>query len=58
MPRKCPVAMQPLMHEKLDEFTDQGVIVPVEEPTDWVFLTCLLMEGKWETMSLSGPKGS
>ena len=28
--------MQPLVHEKLDEFLEQGTIVPVEEPTDWV----------------------
>ena len=27
--------MQPLVCEKLDEFIDQGIIVPVEEPTDW-----------------------
>ena len=37
-PRKCLIAMWPLMHEKLDEFIDQGIIVPVEEPTDWVSL--------------------
>ena len=24
------------MHEKLNEFLEQGIIVPVEEPTDWV----------------------
>ena len=35
-PRKCPIAMRPLVREKLDEFLDQGIIVPVEEPTDWV----------------------
>ena len=35
-PQKCPIAMQPLVHEKLDEFLEQGIIVPVEEPTDWV----------------------
>ena len=28
--------MQPLVHKKLDEFLEQGIIVPVEEPTDWV----------------------
>ena len=28
--------MQPLICEKLNEFIDQGTIVPVEEPTDWV----------------------
>ena len=35
-PRKCPIAMQPLVHEKIDEFINYGIIVPVEEPTDWV----------------------
>ena len=28
--------MWPLVHEKLDEFLEQGIIVPVEEPMDWV----------------------
>ena len=36
VPRKCPIAMQPLVCVKLDEFIDQGIIVQVEEPTDWV----------------------
>ena len=35
-PQKCPIAMQPLVHEKLDEFLEQEIIVPVEEPTDWM----------------------
>ena len=26
----------PLVHEELGEFIDQGIIVPVEDPTDWV----------------------
>ena len=34
--RKCPITMWSLVHEKLDEFIEQGIIVPVEEPTDWV----------------------
>ena len=36
VPGKCPITMQPLVHEKLDEFIDQSIIFPVEEPTDWV----------------------
>ena len=28
--------MCPLVHEKLDEFLEQEIIVPVTEPTDWV----------------------
>ena len=35
-PQKFPLAMYPLVHEKLDDFLEQGIIVPVEEPTDWV----------------------
>ena len=35
-PWKCPIAMQPLVYKKLDEFLEQGINVPVEEPTDWV----------------------
>ena len=35
-PRKCPIAMQALVLDKLDEFIDQGIIVSVEEPSDWV----------------------
>ena len=35
-PRKSPIAMWPLVHEDLDEFLGQGIIVPVEEPTNWV----------------------
>ena len=35
-PQKCPITMQPLVCEKLDEFLDQGIIVPVEEPMGWV----------------------
>ena len=35
-PQKCLIAMQPLVQEKLDEFLKQGIIVPVEEPMDWV----------------------
>ena len=35
-PWKCLIAMWPLVCEKLDEFMEQGIIIPVEEPTDWV----------------------
>ena len=36
-PRKCPITMWHLVCEKLDGFINQGIIFPVEEPTDWVF---------------------
>jgi len=35
-PRKCPIAIRPLIDKKLDKLLDQEVIVPVTEPTDWV----------------------
>ena len=35
-PRKCPIAIQPLVDKKLDKVLEQEVIVPVTEPTDWV----------------------
>ena len=35
-PHKCPITMCPLVCEKLDEFLEQEIIVPVREPTDWV----------------------
>ena len=35
-PRKCPITMWPLVHKKLDEWLKEGIITPVEEPTDWV----------------------
>ena len=34
--QKCQIVMWPLVCEKLDEFLEQGIIVPVEEPMDWV----------------------
>ena len=35
-PRKCPIAVRPLVDKKLDKLLEQEVIVPVTEPTDWV----------------------
>ena len=35
-PQKCPIAMWPLVSEKLDEWEKSDIITPVEEPTDWV----------------------
>ena len=35
-PHKCPIAMHPPVHEKLDELLEQEIIVPVTELTDWV----------------------
>ena len=35
-PRKCPIAIQPLVDKKLDKLQEQEVIVPVSEPIDWV----------------------
>ena len=35
-PWKFPITMQPLVQVKLDDFLEQGIIIPVEEPMDWV----------------------
>ena len=35
-PRKCLIAIRPLVDKKLDKLLEQEVIVPVTEPTDWV----------------------
>ena len=35
-PKKCPIAIRPLVDKKLDMLLEQEVIVPVTEPTDWV----------------------
>ena len=35
-PRKCPIAISPLVDKKLDKLLEQEVIVPVTEPMDWV----------------------
>ena len=36
VPKKCPIAMRPLVDKKLDKLLEQEVIVLVTEPTDWV----------------------
>ena len=56
VPRKCPIVMWPLVYDKLDEFIDQGIIIPVEEATDWVSSLAY----SWKVMGNyeSGPKGS
>ena len=35
-PQKCPIAIWPLVDNKLDKLLEQEVIVPVIEPTYWV----------------------
>ena len=35
-PRKCLIAIRPLVDKKLDKLLEQEVIVPVTEPTNWV----------------------
>ena len=34
--RRVPFAIKPKLKTKLDRLTDIGVLVPVDEPTDWV----------------------
>ena len=36
-PKKCPIAIRPLVDKKLDKLLEQEVIVQVTEPTDWVY---------------------
>ena len=36
VPRKWPIALWPLVHEKVGDFIDQSIIILVEEPTNWV----------------------
>ena len=35
-PRKCSIAIRPLVDKKLDKLLEQEIIVLVTEPTDWV----------------------
>ena len=35
-PHKCPITLQPLVRDKLNEWEQEEIITPVEEPTDWV----------------------
>ena len=50
VPRKCPITMWLLVHEKLDAFIDQGILVPGEEHTDWVSSLAYSWKanGKWQ----------
>ncbi len=35
-PRRVPHALRPKLKQELDRMVEQGIAVPVEEPTDWV----------------------
>ena len=35
-PRKLALSLEPKFETELDEMVKQGIIVPVDEPTDWV----------------------
>ena len=35
-PKKIALSLQPKLEKELDEMVKQGIIVPVDEPTDWV----------------------
>ena len=54
-PQKCPIAMQPLVHEKLDELLEQEIIMPVEEPTEWVSSLAYAWKANGKLTSLFGP---
>ena len=36
VPRRCPIAIRPLVDKKLDKLLEQEVIALVTKPTDWV----------------------
>ena len=55
-PLQCPITMWPLVHEKLNEFLEQGIMVPVEEPMDWVSSLAYSWKANGKLKSLSGPK--
>ena len=46
--------MWPLVCEKLDEFLEQGIIVPMEEPTDWVSSLAYSWKANGKLKSLPG----
>ena len=52
-PRKCPIAIRPLVDKKLDTLLEQEVIIPVTESTG--IISHLLMEGRWRPQDLSEP---
>ena len=45
-----------MVHEKLDELLEQGIIIPVEEPTDWVSSLTYSWKANGKLKSLPGPK--
>ena len=49
--------MPPLVHEKLDEVIDQDIIVPVEEPTDWVSSLAYTWKANGKLRVCLDPKG-
>ena len=53
---KCPICIWLLVHEKLDEFLEQGIIVPVEEPMAWVSSLAYSWKANGKLKSLPGPK--
>ena len=51
--RKCPIALQPLIQTKLDEWEKEDIITPVEEPTDWVSSLAYSMKpNQWKAAPL------
>ena len=42
--RRFALSLEPKMEKELDEMVKQGIIVPVDEPTDWV--NSLVVRGK------------
>ena len=55
-PHKCPIAMHLFVHEKLDEFLEQEIIIPVTEPTDWVSSLAYSWKANGKLWVCSDPK--
>ena len=45
--RKIALALIPKLDKKLDSMLADGIIMPVDEPTDWGQLTCSERKTKW-----------
>ena len=45
-----------LVCEKLDKFINQGIIVSVEEPTDWVASLAYSWKANWKLQGCLDPK--
>ena len=57
-PRRVPVAIREQLKMTLKELTQQGIIVPVTQPTAWVNSLVTVPKKRWTTSFMFGPTGS